>query len=137
MDSLLTEIDHVAIAVYDLDAAIAWYAEVFGATVEHRETVESDGVAEALLRVADSYIQLLTPTRDDSPVAKYLEKRGEGLHHVAYRVASCAHALEVVKSSGARVIDQVPRAGSRGTIVAFVHPTTSFGTLIELVEDPN
>lgn len=135
MESLLTEIDHVAIAVRDLDAAIAWYEDVFGATVEHREVVESDGVAEALLRVADSYIQLLTPTRDDSPVAKYLEKKGEGLHHVGYRVANCAVALEAVKASGGRVIDDAPRPGSRGTIVAFVHPKTSFGTLIELVED--
>ena len=136
MESLLTEIDPVAIAVNDLEAAIAWYRDVFGATVEHRETVESDGVAEALLRVADSYVQLLTPTRDDSPVAKYLEKRGEGLHHVGYRVSNCALALEAVKASGGRVIDDAPRPGSRGTIVAFVHPKTSFGTLIELVEDP-
>ena len=136
MDSLLTEIDHVAIAVHDLDAAIAWYEEVFGASVEHREIVESDGVAEALLRVADSYIQLLTPTRDDSPVAKFLAKRGEGLHHVGYRVADCAVALDAVKAAGGRVIDQAPRPGSRGTVVAFVHPATSFGTLIELVEVP-
>ena len=136
MDSLLTEIDHVAIAVNDLEAAIAWYRDVFGATVEHRETVESDGVEEALLRVADSYVQLLSPTRGDSPVAKYLEKRGEGLHHVGYRVDNCAVALDAVKASGGRVIDDAPRPGSRGTIVAFVHPKTSFGTLIELVEDP-
>jgi len=136
MESLLTEIDHVAIAVRDLDAAIAWYEEVLGATVEHRENVESDGVAEALVRVADSYVQLLTPTRDDSPVAKYLEKRGEGLHHVGYRVSDCAAALDAVKASGGKVIDESPRPGSRGTIVAFIHPKTSFGTLIELVEDP-
>ena len=136
MESLFTEIDHVAIAVNDLDAAIAWYEKVFGATVEHREVVESDGVDEALLRVADSYIQLLTPTRDDSPVAKYLAKRGEGLHHVGYRVADCGVALEAVKAAGGRVIDQAPRPGSRGTTVAFVHPATSFGTLIELVEEP-
>ena len=137
MDPLLIEIDHVAIAVHDLDAAIAWYAENFGATVEHREIVESDGVAEALLRVADSYIQLLTPTRDESPVAKYLEKKGEGLHHVGYRVESCARALDALKATGSRLIDEEPRPGSRGTIVAFVHPKTSFGTLIELVEDPS
>ena len=134
MESLLTEIDHVAIAVHDIEAAINWYREVFGATVEHREDVVSDGVYEALIRVADSYIQLLTPTRDDSPVAKYLEKRGEGLHHVAYRVADCAMALEAVKASGAQVIDEFPRPGSRGTMVAFVHPRASFGTLIELVQ---
>jgi methylmalonyl-CoA/ethylmalonyl-CoA epimerase len=134
MDSLLTEIDHVAIAVFDLEAAITWYQEVFGAIVEHREDVVSDGVAEALLRVADSYIQLLTPTRDDSPVAKFLNTKGEGLHHVAYRVADCEAALAKVKASGNRVIDSVPRPGSRGTTVAFVHPKSSFGTLIELVQ---
>jgi methylmalonyl-CoA epimerase len=133
--SLFTEIDHVAIAVNDLDAAIAWYADVFGAEVTHREVVESDGVEEALVRVADSYIQLLTPTRDDSPVAKYLAKRGEGLHHIAYRVADCAVALEIVKESGARVIDNAPRPGSRNTTVAFIHPQAGFSTLIELVQE--
>ena len=132
---LLTEIDHVAIAVNDLEAAIAYYRETFGAEVDHREVVESDGVEEALLKVADSYVQLLTPTRDDSPVAKYLERKGEGLHHIGYRVADCAEALEAVKAQGGRVIDDAPRPGSRGTTVAFVHPKTSFGTLIELVQE--
>jgi methylmalonyl-CoA/ethylmalonyl-CoA epimerase len=135
MDPLLTEIDHVAIAVNDLEAAIAWYAETFGALVVHREIVESDGVEEALVRVADSYIQLLTPTRDDSPVSKYLANKGEGLHHIAYRVDDCALALDAVKASGARVIDDAPRPGSRNTLVAFVHPKASFGTLIELVQE--
>ena len=132
---LLTEIDHVAIAVNDLEAAIAWYAEVFGATVDHREVVESDGVEEALLKVADSYVQLLTPTTETSPVAKYLANKGEGLHHIGYRVDDCAAALESVKASGGRVIDEAPRPGSRGTTVAFIHPKTSFGTLIELVQE--
>jgi methylmalonyl-CoA/ethylmalonyl-CoA epimerase len=135
VDSLLTEIDHVAIAVRDLGAAIDYYRETFGAVVDHREVVESDGVEEVLLKVAESYIQLLTPTHDDSPVAKYLERRGEGLHHVGYRVADCAQALAAVKAGGGRVIDDVPRPGSRGTTVAFVHPKTAFGTLIELVEE--
>ena len=135
MDVLLTEIDHVAIAVNDLEAAIAYYAETFGAEVDHREVVESDGVEEALLKVADSYVQLLTPTRDDSPVAKYLERKGEGLHHIGYRVDDCAAALQAVKDQGGRVIDEAPRPGSRGTTVAFVHPKTAFGTLIELVEE--
>lgn len=103
--------------------------------VEHREVVEKDGVEEALLRVADSYVQLVTPTRADSPVAKYLERRGEGLHHVGYRVADCAAALEQVKREGHLVIDEQPRPGSRGTTVAFVHPKTAFGTLIELVQE--
>lgn len=134
-DALLTEIDHVAIAVNDLEAAIVWYQDNLGATVDHREVVESDGVEEALLKVAESYIQLLTPTRDDSPVAKYLEKKGEGLHHIGYRVADCGAALEQIKANGGRVIDESPRPGSRGTTVAFVHPKTSFGTLIELVEE--
>jgi methylmalonyl-CoA/ethylmalonyl-CoA epimerase len=132
---LLTEIDHVAIAVTDLEAAIAWYEDVFGATVAHREVVESDGVEEALLAVADSYVQLLTPVRDDSPVAKYLEKRGEGLHHIGYRVDDCAVALDALRAQGARLIDEEPRPGSRGTTVAFVHPKGAFGTLIELVEE--
>jgi methylmalonyl-CoA/ethylmalonyl-CoA epimerase len=135
VSDLLAEIDHVAIAVNDLEAAIAWYEEAFGATVAHRERVERDGVEEALLQVADSYVQLLTPIRDDSPVAKYLASKGEGLHHVGYRVADCAAALEAVKATGGRVIDEAPRPGSRGTTVAFVHPKTSFGTLIELVQE--
>ena len=134
-ESMLTEIDHVAIAVRDLDAAVAYYEKVFGATVDHREVVESDGVEEALLKVAQSYVQLLTPTRDDSPVAKYLDKKGEGLHHVGYRVADCAAALQSVKDAGGQVIDQAPRPGSRGTTVAFVHPKGAFGTLIELVQE--
>jgi methylmalonyl-CoA/ethylmalonyl-CoA epimerase len=135
MESLLTEIDHIAIAVTDLEAAIAYYRDVFGAEVDHRETVESDGVEEALLKVAESYVQLLTPTRDDSPVAKYLEKKGEGLHHIGYRVSDCAVALQAIKDAGGRVIDEQPRPGSRGTTVAFVHPKTAFGTLIELVQE--
>ena len=90
---------------------------------------------EALVRVADSYIQLLTPTREDSPVAKYLAKRGEGLHHIAYRVEDCAAALAAVKASGARVIDDVTASGVARTTVAFVHPKTPSRTLIELVQE--
>ena len=132
---MLTDIDHVAIAVPDLDAAIAWYADTFAATVTHREIVERDGVEEALIKVGDSYIQLTTGTRPDSPITKFLEKRGPGIHHVAYRVDDCAAALEAVKAQGHQVIDDVPRPGSRGTTVAFVHPKTAFGTLIELVQE--
>ncbi len=132
---LLTEIDHVAIAVNDLEAAIDYYQSTFGCEVEHRETIEKDGVEEALLKVADSYVQLLTPIRDDSPVAKYLATKGEGIHHVGYRVDDCAKALDAVKAQGHRVIDEAPRPGSRGTTVAFVHPKTAFGTLIELVQE--
>jgi methylmalonyl-CoA epimerase len=134
-EPVLTEIDHVAIAVNDLEAAIDYYRRAFGAEVEHREVVENDGVEEALLKVADSYVQLLTPTRDDSPIAKALAKRGEGLHHVGYRVSDCAAALASVVAAGGKPIDTAPRPGSRGTTVAFVHPKGSFGTLIELVQE--
>ncbi len=132
---ILTEIDHVAIAVNDLEAAIDYYKRAFGAEVDHREVVESDGVEEALLKVAESYVQLLTPTRPDSPVAKAIEKRGEGLHHIGYRVADCGQALASMIAAGAKAIDQAPRPGSRGTTVAFIHPKGSFGTLIELVQE--
>ena len=132
---ILTEIDHVAIAVRDLDAAIDYYRRAFGAEVDHREVVESDGVEEALLKVAESYVQLLTPTRDDSPVAKAIEKRGEGLHHIGYRVKDCAAALASMIAAGATPIDKAPRPGSRGTTVAFIHPKGSYGTLIELVQE--
>ena len=131
----LTELDHVGIAVRDLDAVVEWYQKMFGATVAHRERIETDGVDEALIKVADSYIQLLTPFRDDSPLAKYMEKNGEGIHHVGYRVDNCDEVLEDVKAQGARVVDEHPRTGSRGTTVAFLHPKTAFGTLIELVEE--
>jgi methylmalonyl-CoA epimerase len=132
---ILTEIDHVAIAVHDLDAAIAYYQAAFGAEVAHREVVEREGVDEALIKVADSYIQLTTATRPDSPIGKFLEKKGEGLHHVGYRVDDCAAAIAAMKAAGATVIDEVPKPGSRGTTVAFVHPKGSFGTLIELVQE--
>jgi len=91
---ILTEIDHVAIAVNDLDAAVAYYSEAFGAEVAHREVVDSDGVEEALIKVADSYIQLTAATRPDSPIAKFLERRGEGLHHVGYRVDDFAYLTD-------------------------------------------
>ncbi len=130
----LTEIDHVGIAVRDLDAAIEWYADVLGASLTYREVVEADGVEEALLAVSDSFIQLLTPTRADSPVARAIEKRGEGLHHIGYRVADCAVALDAAVEAGATAIDRAPRPGSRGTTVAFLHPKAAFGTLIELVQ---
>jgi methylmalonyl-CoA epimerase len=133
--SVLTEIDHVAIAVDDLDAAIAYYRDTYGAEVAHREVVEKDGVEEALLAVAESYIQLLRPLAPDTPVGKFLASRGPGLHHVGYRVADVGAALERVKAQGHRVIDDAPRPGSRGTTVAFVHPKEAFGTLIELVQE--
>ncbi len=110
---LLTEIDHVAIAVRDLEAAVAYYAETFGASVDHRERIETDGVEEALIRVADSYIQLLTPIRADSTVAKFLEKKGEGLHHVGYRVATARSPSSRSRTTAARSSTRSP-APDRG-----------------------
>ncbi|CAG4916511.1 MULTISPECIES: methylmalonyl-CoA epimerase [Acidithrix] len=132
---MLNQIDHVAIAVRNLEDAIDYYLRVFDAKVVHREIVESDMIEEALIKVADSYIQLLSPIGEESPVAKFLEKRGEGLHHIGFRVDSCAEALGRVTSEGFMTIDATPRPGSRGTTVAFVHPKEAFGTLIELVQE--
>ena len=132
---LLTEIDHVAIAVNDLEAAIEYYREAYGAEVAHREVVESEGVDEALIKVAESYIQLTTGTRPDSAITKFLEKRGEGMHHIGYRVDDVRAALAAAVAAGARAIDSEPRPGSRNTTVAFIHPKGSFGTLIELVQE--
>ena len=131
----ITAIDHIAIAVRDLEASIDFYQRAFGAEVHHREIVESDGVEEALLKVGESYIQLTAATNDESPIAKSIEKRGEGLHHVGYRVDDCAAALAAMVAAGATPIDKAPRPGSRGTTVAFVHPKGAFGTLIELVQE--
>jgi methylmalonyl-CoA/ethylmalonyl-CoA epimerase len=132
---VLTELDHIGLAVNDIEATVSWYERMFGATVAHQERIESDGVEEALIKVADSYLQILTPYTDTSPLAKYMERNGEGIHHVGYRVANCAEVLEHVKAEGARVVDEHPRTGSRGTTVAFLHPKTSFGALIELVQE--
>ena len=132
---LLTQIDHVAIAVNDLEAAIDYHARAFGAEVCHREVVERDGVDEAMLKVGDSYLQLATGTRPDSAITIFLAKRGEGIHHVGYRVDNCAEALAAIVAAGGQAIDHEPRPGSRGTTVAFVHPKGSFGTLIELVQE--
>lgn len=132
---ILTEIDHVAIAVHDLDEAISFYERAFGATVEHRESVDRDGVDEAMLKVAESYVQLIAGNREDSPISKYLAKRGEGLHHIGYRVENCAKAIEAMVAAGATPIDAEPRPGSRGTTIAFMHPKGAHGTLIELVQE--
>ena len=133
-EMLLTEIDHVAIAVPDLDAAVAYYEETFGATVAHRERIDSDGVEEALLKVADSYVQLLTPTSDSSPVAKYLEKKGPGIHHVAFEVDDVDAAVKELLAKGVRMIDQEPRGGAHGSRIAFIHPAETGGVLMELCQ---
>jgi len=132
---LLTDIDHVAIAVHDLDEAVDEYRETFGVWVDHREILDAEGVEVALLKVGGRYIQILAPTRDDSLLARFLTERGPGLHHVGYRVDDCAATLAAVIEQGHEVVDEEPRAGVRGTTVAFVHPRSLFGTLVQLVEE--
>ena len=130
----LLNLDHVAIAVRDLDAALAAYESRYGAIPLYRETVESQGVEEAMIPVGGSFVQLLQPLSDETPVGKFLSKNGEGLHHIAYAVTDIEHALEHLKAEGARLIDSEPRIGGRGARIAFVHPADLVGTLVELVE---
>ncbi len=131
----VTRIDQIAIAVEDLDEAVAFYERAFGLTPEYREVVESDGVEEAMLNVGGVYIQLLQATREDSPIAKYLAKNGPGLHHLGFGVDSVAATLDHLREEGVRLIDEAPRRGGGGHTVAFVHPKGTNGVLVELVED--
>ncbi len=133
---LLQRIDHVGYAVADLEEAVRYHQRLYGAEVAHRETMERDGVREALLAVGGGFIQLLEPTRPDSPVARFLERHGPGVHHVGYGVADVAATLVDLKELGVRVVDDHPRRGSRGCTVAFLHPKGAMGVLVELVEDP-
>lgn len=134
--TVLRRIDHVGYAVEDLDAAIAQHRRWYDLDVVHRERVERDGVDEALLAVGESYLQLLAPTRDDSPVARFLQRRGPGVHHVGYGVDDVDATLDHLRVQGARLVDDHPRPGSRGCTVAFLHPSGALGVLVELVEDP-
>jgi methylmalonyl-CoA epimerase len=129
-----TEIDHVGIAVADLEAAVERYRVVLAAEPVHREVVDDQGVEEVLFAVGGSYVQLLGARGAETPVGRFLAKRGPGLHHVGYRVDDVDAALQELRGSGARLIDEAGRAGSRGTRVAFVHPSTLGGVLLELVE---
>ncbi len=133
----LLNLDHVAIAVWNLDAAIAGYRDRYGVEPLWREVVEAQGVEEAMLPVGGSFVQLLQPLTPDSPVGRFLERRGEGLHHVAFAVADIEAALDHLRAEGARLIDEVPRIGGRGARIAFVHPADLAGTLVELVELPD
>jgi methylmalonyl-CoA/ethylmalonyl-CoA epimerase len=130
----LTDVDHVGIAVEDLGAAVERYRRLLRMEPAHREVVEDQGVEEVLFAVGSSFIQLLGALGPDTPVARSLATRGPGLHHVAYRVDDVAAALDHLRAEGARLIDDAPRAGSRGTRIAFVHPTSMGGVLVELVE---
>ncbi len=131
----LTDIDHVGIAVSDLDEAIATYERLLGVAPTHRERVEDQGVEEVLFAVGSSSIQLLGALGPETPVGRSLEKRGPGVHHVAYRVDDVAAALEHLRTEGARLVDDSPRSGSRNTLIAFVHPVAMEGVLVELVQE--
>jgi methylmalonyl-CoA/ethylmalonyl-CoA epimerase len=129
-------LDHVAHAVRDLDKAIADYRKMFGAEPMYREVVEDQGVEEAMIAVGGSFIQLLQPLAPETPVGRFIEKRGEGIHHIALAVADIEAALAHLKAVGSRLIDEEPRRGGRGARIAFVHPNAFAGTLVELVECP-
>ena len=132
---LPTAIDHVGIAVLDLDAAVEEYRRTLGLEPSHRELVEEQGVEEVLFRVGESYVQLLGALGPATPVGSFLARRGEGVHHLAYRVPDVAAALEDLRVAGVPLVDQAPRAGSRGTTIAFVHPKGFRGVLVELVQE--
>ena len=127
-------IDHVGVAVSDLERATALYAGTFGMPVVHRETVESQGVEAVLLDVGEGHVELLHPLGPDTVVGRFIAKRGEGLHHVAYRVADIDSTLGTLKGAGIELIDSEARAGIRGSRVAFLHPKATGGALTELVE---
>ena len=127
-------LDHVAIAVTDLEDALGEYNRLYGAEPLYREVVAEQGVEEAMIAVGGSFIQLLQPLSAESPVGAFLAKRGEGLHHIALAVDDIDSALGHLKAEGARLVDEEPRVGGRGARIAFVHPKEFAGTLIELVE---
>ena len=132
---MLTGIDHVGIAVEDLDAAVERYRRTLGIEPSHREVVQSQGVEEVLFEVSDTSIQLIGALGPDTPVGRFLTKRGPGLHHLGLRVDDVASTLQALRTAGVPLIDESPRSGSRGTTIAFVHPTGMGGVLVELVED--
>jgi len=134
---MIYNIDHVAIAVHDLDEAIERHRGLFGAEPLWREVVDEQGVEEAMIPIGGSFVQLLAPLAESTPVGRFLARYGEGLHHIAYAVPDIAAALEDLRGQGARLIDEIPRAGGRGAKIAFVHPGAFAGTLVELVELPD
>lgn len=128
------KIEHIGIATRGLDEALSFWRDALGLEVVHTEVVEEQKVRVAMLPLGEPRIELLEPTADDSPVAKFLEKRGAGIHHVAVRVDDIRAALARLKESGARLIDEAPRVGADNCLVAFVHPSSAGGVLLELVE---
>ena len=131
---MFARIDHIGVAVEDLDAAIALHETTYGMALVHRETVTEQGVEAVLLDVGENHVELLRPLAEDTPVGKFLAARGPGLHHVAYQVHDIEAALEQLRQQGARLIDETPRTGIRSSRVAFVHPKSSGGVLTEIVQ---
>ncbi len=131
---MLSRIDHIGVAVEDLDAAIAVYGGTLAMPEAHREVVEEQGVEAVLLDVGEGHVELLAPLGPDTPVGKFLARKGPGLHHVAYAVPDVEAALATFKGQGARLIDETPRTGIRGSRVAFLHPAATGGVLTELVQ---
>ena len=131
----LTDIDHIGIAVTDLDEAVEHYRKALDLSPHHAETIESQGVNEVLFKAGTSFIQLLEPTGPDTPVGTFIAKRGPGVHHVGYRVDNVVDTLAHMKAEGVRLIDEVPRIGSMNNTIAFIHPKGFEGVLVELVED--
>lgn len=131
---MFTRIDHIGVAVADLDAAIALYETSYAMEIVYRETVEEQGVEAILLDVGENHVELLRPLGEDTPVGKFLAKRGPGLHHVAYQVTDIEATLDGLRAAGVRLIDETPRIGIRSSKVAFLHPASSGGVLTEIVE---
>ena len=131
---MFARIDHTGVAVEDLDAAVALYEQTFGMELVHRETVTEQGVEAVLFDVGENHVELLRPLGPDTPVGKFLAKRGPGLHHVAYQTPDIEAELDRLRAAGMRLIDERPRTGIRGSRVAFVHPASSGGVLTEIVQ---
>jgi methylmalonyl-CoA/ethylmalonyl-CoA epimerase len=131
------KINHLGIATKGIDEALAFWSDALGLESVHTETVEDQKVRVAMLPIGESRIELLEPTSDDSPISKFLEKRGGGIHHIAVEVDDIEAALAKLKANGARLIDETPRKGAEGCLVAFVHPSSANGVLLELVQANN
>jgi methylmalonyl-CoA epimerase len=131
---MLGRIDHVGVAVEDVDASLPLYRDALGLPLVHRETVEEQGVDAALLDVGEGHVELLAPLGPETPVGKYLAKRGPGLHHVAYQVSDIDGTLDALRAAGLRLIDERPRTGIRNSRVAFLHPSATGGVLTEIVQ---
>jgi methylmalonyl-CoA/ethylmalonyl-CoA epimerase len=136
MRTVLHKIEHIALAVSNLDEAIRFYEDVWGLKVVHRERVDQQGIEEAMLPLGDSFLQLVAPTHSDSTVGRFLARRGEGLHHIAYEVDDLEAAISKLERSGVHLVDEQPRPGGRGHRVVFVHPEGNRGVLVELIQRP-